>query len=81
MFRPRYAVALMTNAVLVGALLILVVSLGWFGWAAVLGAAVAGFVLSWPAAALIARLVKIEDPDWDEPADRPAAERRAASGG
>ena len=77
MFRLRYVIVLMTNAVLVGSLLILVLSLGWVGWAPVFGAVVVGFVLSWPAATLVARLIKVQDPAWNEAADRPvAAERR-----
>ena len=32
MFRLRYVVVLMTNAVIVGTLIILVLSLGWFGY-------------------------------------------------
>ena len=77
MFRLRYVIALMTNAVLVGSLLILVLSLGWVGWVPVFGAVVIGFVLSWPAAAIIARMIKVQDPAWNEAADRPvAAERR-----
>jgi hypothetical protein len=74
-FRLSLVIALMTNAVLVGALLILVLSLGWYGW--IVGAVVAGFLLSWPVAWLVARQIKENDPAWNEERDRPvAAERR-----
>ena len=87
MFRLRHVIALMTNAVLVGSLLILVISLGWVGWVPVFGAIVLGFLLSWPAAILVARGIKIDDPAWNEERDRPVrAElarraRRAEAGG
>lgn len=71
MFRLRYVVALMTNAVLVGSLLILVLSLGWAGFVPVFGAIALGFLLSWPAAALVARWIKVEDPAWNAERDRP----------
>ena len=71
MFRLRHVIALMTNAVLVGSLLILVISLGWVGWVPVFGAIVLGFLLSWPAAILVARWIKTDDPAWNEEHDRP----------
>ena len=77
MFRLRHVVAMMTNAVLVGSLIILVLSFGLVGWVPVFGAIALGFVVSWPIARLIARHIKAEDPAWDEARDRPvAAERR-----
>lgn len=77
MFRLRYVIALMTNAVIVGSLIILVLSLGWVGWVPVFGAIVVGFVLAWPAAIVITRRIKANDPAWNEAADQPAgAERR-----
>ena len=77
MFRLRYVVAMMTNAVVVGSLIILVLSLGWVGWVPVFGAIALGFIVSWPLATLIARRIKAGDPAWDEVRDRPvAAERR-----
>ena len=42
MFRLRHVVAMMTNAVLVGSLIILVLSLGWVGWVPVFGAIALG---------------------------------------
>jgi hypothetical protein len=77
MFRLRHVLALMTNAVIVGSLLILVLSLGWVGWVPVFGAIAIGFLLSWPVARILARRIKAEDPAWNEERDRPvAAERR-----
>lgn len=77
MFGLRHVVLLMTNAVLVGSLLILVLSLGWVGWVPVFGAIAVGMLLSWPAAVLVSRLIKRGDPAWNAEGDRPvAAERR-----
>lgn len=77
MFRLRYVVALMTNAVIVGTLIIIVLSLGWTGYVPVFGAIVLGFLLSWPAARLISARIKSEDPAWNERLDRPVAAERA----
>jgi len=77
MFRLRHVVYMMTNAVVVGSLLIVVISLGLTGWVTIFGAVVLGFVLAWPLARIVARWIKIEDPAWNETSDRPvAAERR-----
>ena len=84
MFRLRYAIAPMTNAVIVGSLLILVLSLGWVGWVPVFGAIAVGFLLAWPAAILVARWIKIDDPAWSEERDRPVRaelRRRAEAAG
>jgi hypothetical protein len=77
MFRLRYVIALMTNAVVVGTLLIIVLSLGWIGWVPVFGAIVVGFVVSYPLAGLIAHQIKARDPAWNEARDRPVAAERA----
>jgi hypothetical protein len=76
-FRLSHAIALMTNAVLVGGLLVLVLSLGWYGWVPIVGAVALGFLLSWPVAWAVARQIKHDDPAWNEARDQPvAAERR-----
>jgi hypothetical protein len=77
MFRLRYVVAMMTNAVVVGSLIILVLSLGWVGWVPVFGAIALGFVISWPLALIVTRVIKAKDPAWNEEKDRPVATERA----
>lgn len=72
MFRLRHVIILMTNAVITGGLLIFVLAMGWYGWVAVIAAVVVGFALSWPAAAMVARRIKREDPGWNEGRDRPS---------
>jgi hypothetical protein len=77
MFRLRYVIVLMTNAVIVGTLIILVLSLGWVGYVPLFGAIALGFVVSWPVARVIARWIKVEDPAWNASLDRPVAAERA----
>jgi len=73
----RHIVYMMTNAVVVGGMLILVLSLGLDGWLTIFGSIVVGFVVAWPLSRLIARWIKIEDPAWNATLDRPVkAERR-----
>lgn len=54
----------MTGSALVGGLVILVLSLGYYDWAPIAGAAVVGLALTWPTAYVISRRIKREDPDW-----------------
>jgi type IV secretory pathway TrbD component len=76
MFRLRHIVYMMTNAVIVGGMLILVLSLGLEGWLTMFGSVVVGFIVAWPVARLIARWIKIEDPAWNATRDRPVAAER-----
>lgn len=65
MDRLSILLTLMTGAVLTGGLTIAAFSLGFYGWTAVLSAAVIGFLASWPVAYLISRAIKRSDPQWD----------------
>jgi hypothetical protein len=65
MDRLSILLTLMSGAVLTGALVIAVLSFGWYSWPAILGAAVIGFALSWPTAYAISRLTKRNDANWD----------------
>lgn len=49
-----------------GTLIIIVMSLGWYSWLAIGGAAAIGIFLTWPASYVISRRIKRQDPDWDE---------------
>lgn len=71
MFRLTFIVALMTNAVVVGSLIVLVLTLGWVNGPTLIAAIGVGFLISWPLARVIARWIKAEDPGWDEEAGRP----------
>jgi putative flippase GtrA len=66
MDRLSIVLTLMTGAVLTGSLVILVLSLSFYGWPAILAAAAVGFLASWPVAYLISRWIKRSDPHWDE---------------
>ncbi|MEQ9257647.1 MAG: hypothetical protein RIG84_00970 [Roseovarius sp.] len=54
-----------TGSILVGGLVTLVLGLGHYTWLAIAVAAGLGLVLTWPAAYLISRQIKREDPAWD----------------
>lgn len=64
MDRLSIVLTFMTGSVLVGGLVVLVLSLGYYTWLAIAAAAAVGLVLTWPAAYAISRLIKRNDPDW-----------------
>lgn len=64
-------VVLSAGMALPGALVILVLALGYYSWGAILGAALIGAVLAWPASRLVAKRIKRQDPEWDARRDRP----------
>lgn len=68
----------MTGSVLVGGLVIAVLAAGLYGWTAIGAAVIVGMVLTWPAAYLVSRWIKREDPAWpteDGTPDDPDADR------
>jgi len=65
MDRLSILLTLMSGAVLTGAFVITVLSLGLYGWWPIGIAAALGFALSWPTAYAISRLTKRHDPNWD----------------
>jgi hypothetical protein len=69
--RLRHVLYMMTNAVIVGSLIVFVLVIGWVGYVPIFGAVALGFLLAWPASILVARWIKVEDPAWNEEADRP----------
>ena len=78
MFRLRHVIALMTNAVLVGSLPSSSAPAGRVGADPRRG--LIGFLLSWPAAILVARWIKTDDPAWNESTTAGRASRRRARG-
>ncbi|KPP92508.1 MAG: hypothetical protein HLUCCA08_16455 [Rhodobacteraceae bacterium HLUCCA08] len=48
-----------------GALVIAALSFGYYTWPAILGAALIGFVLSFPIARHVSRRIKRDDPNFD----------------
>lgn len=66
MDRLSLLLTFMTGAVLVGSFVIVVFALGMFSMTTLFIAAVAGLLLTWPAAYVISRKIKREDPGWDE---------------
>ena len=64
----RFAIilTLVVGPLITGPLIIAVLSMGWYNWPAIGGAAALGFVLTWPVSYAISRRIKRQDRDWDE---------------
>ncbi|PTE21039.1 hypothetical protein C5F48_14360 [Cereibacter changlensis JA139] len=66
MDRLSIILTLVTGAMITGGLVIIAFSFGYYGWGPIVAALVIGLVLAWPAAWLISRRIKRQDPAWDE---------------
>lgn len=64
MDRLSIVLTFMTGSVLVGGLVIAVLALGYYSWPPIAGAIAVGLVLTWPAAYVISRMIKRQDPNW-----------------
>ncbi len=65
MDRLSFVLTLATGPTLMGGFVIIVLSMGYYGWPAIAAAAGLGFVLTWPVAYIISRWIKREDPEFD----------------
>lgn len=65
MDRLSVFLTLAVGAMVTGALVTLVLVLGWYSWPAIGGAALLGVLLTWPVSYVISRRIKRQDPDWD----------------
>lgn len=65
MDRLSIFLTLAVGAMVTGGLVTAVLSMGWYSWPAIGGAAVLGLLLTWPASYAISRRIKRQDPDWD----------------
>lgn len=66
MDRLSIVLTLAVGATITGGFIIVVLALGYYSAPAIIGAGVAGFLLSWPGAYLVSRRIKRQDPEWDE---------------
>ncbi len=66
MDRLSIFLTLAVGSVMTGTLIIVVLSMGWYSWPAIGGAAAIGFLHAWPVSYVISRRIKRQDPDWDE---------------
>jgi len=64
MDRLSIVLTFMTGSVLVGGLVIVVLSMGYYSWQPIAGSVAVGLFLTWPAAYAISRMIKRDDPDW-----------------
>lgn len=55
------------GAVVVGGLVIVMMSLGYYGWVPLGTAIVIGFILCWPISYLLSRRIKRKDNGWKPP--------------
>lgn len=65
MDRLSIFLTIIVGAMIAGSLVIVILSLGWYSWPAIGGAAALGAVLTWPASYAISRRIKRQDPNWD----------------
>lgn len=62
MDRLSIFMTLITGSVLVGAFVIAVLSMGYYSWQPIAGAVAVGLILTWPAAYVVSRRIKRDDP-------------------
>lgn len=65
MDRLSIFLTIVVGAMITGGLVAVVLSIGWYSWLAIGGAAALGVALTWPASYAISRRVKRQDPNWD----------------
>ena len=65
MDRLSIFLTIIVGAMITGGLVAVVLSLGWYSWLGIGGAAALGVALTWPASYAISRRIKLQDPNWD----------------
>lgn len=65
MDRLSIFLTLAVGAMVTGGLVTVVLSLGWYSWPAIGGAALLGMLITWPASFAVSRRIKRQDPGWD----------------
>jgi hypothetical protein len=74
MDRLSIILSLLSGALITGTLVTTAFSMGYYSWWVVGGAAVIGFLMAWPSAYYVSRLIKNNDPQW-------SPDRKAYEGG
>ena len=74
MDRLSIVLTFMTGSVLVGGFVIIVLSLGLYAWQPIAIAVAAGLLLTWPAAYVVSRWIKSEDPNWQVRGGKPSGQ-------
>ncbi|MCR9108204.1 hypothetical protein [Marivita sp. XM-24bin2] len=64
MDRLSIILTLMSGSLITGTLVTTAFSMGYYSWWVVGGAAVIGFLMAWPSAYYVSRLIKNNDPQW-----------------
>ncbi len=65
MDRLSIFLTLILGSLVTGGLVTVVLSLGWYSWSAIGGAAALGTLLTWPLSYVVSRQIKMWDPRWD----------------
>jgi hypothetical protein len=65
MDRLSIYLTLVVGSLVTGSLVTMVLSVGWYSWPAIAGAAGLGLLLTWPASYAISRRIKRQDVNWD----------------
>jgi len=65
MDRLSLILTLAVGALITGGFIVVVLALGFYNPAAIVGAGVLGLLLSWPGAYAVSRRIKRRDPEWD----------------
>jgi len=81
MDRLSIILSLLSGSLITGTLVITAFSMGYYTWWVIGGAAVIGFVLAWPSAYYVSRMIKNRDTEWptrDNPMRDGAIPRRNA---
>jgi len=66
MNRLSIFLTLAVGSVVTGTLIVIVMTLGWYSWSAIGGAAAVGVLSTWPLSYVLSRRIKRQDPGWDE---------------
>lgn len=79
MDRLSIVLTLVTGSVLVGGFVIIVLSLGYYSWLPIAAAVALGLFLTWPAAYVISRWIKRDDPGWQPKSGAREAKQKSSA--
>ncbi|WP_299791159.1 hypothetical protein [uncultured Marivita sp.] len=64
MDRLSIILSLLSGALITGTLVITAFSIGYYNWWVIGGSAIVGWLMAWPSAYYVSRLIKNNDPEW-----------------
>lgn len=78
MDRLSLLLSMLTGSTVAGALVILALASGWYGWMPIIAAIIIGAIVAWPLGLAISRRIKRNDPHFDHRRNRRIGERDGA---